>query len=71
MRKWKTANPLKINDRIRERAKLTQPKQKAKSIKKVDQDFEATMARAFPEHLRGSVSGCCDSMESGHGIAGE
>jgi len=34
---------------------------------KADADFEATMSRAFPEHLRGTISGCCDSMEDGHG----
>jgi hypothetical protein len=28
---------------------------------------EEMMDRAFPPHLRGSISGCCDSMEDGHG----
>lgn len=29
--------------------------------------FESTMDKAFPSHLRGSISGCCDNMAEGHG----
>jgi hypothetical protein len=31
----------------------------------LEQDFEETMERAFPPHLRHTISGCCDSMDDG------
>jgi len=34
-----------------------------------EEDFDAMMERAFPGHLRGSISGCCDSMDDGHGAS--
>lgn len=70
MRKFKTANPIQISERLKQlvadrRVPLKQATQD--ELPPTEEDFEFTMSRAFPEHLRGSISGCCDSMQEGHG----
>ena len=71
MRKFKTAKPLSITEKLRKKIarsrKSTEgnPHPLPPTEKPSQEDFEAMMAKAFPEHLRGSISGCCDSMEDG------
>ena len=70
MRKFKPATPLKISDKLRNIARsvsASHPQTEARPAPPPEEDFEATMEKAFPAHLRGTISGCCDSMEDGHG----
>ncbi|MDQ8206229.1 hypothetical protein QEH52_01815 [Coraliomargarita sp. SDUM461003] len=69
MRKFKIAHPPQLSARLREKAaQAAQSKPRPQPAPAAEPDtFEATMARAFPPHLRGSISGCCDSMADGHG----
>ena len=70
MRKFKTAQPLVITKALRKKVAqvrpLTAPEPPQASTSTT---FEEIMDRAFPEHLHGSISGCCDSMEDGHGAS--
>lgn len=65
MKKFKVAKRPKLSDKLKRRAAKSMAEKKPKP--EPDPEFEKTMAAAFPEHLRGSISGCCDSMEDGHG----
>ena len=66
MRKFKIALPVSFSKKLKSQARA-QAKRNSPPPEPPGEDFEDTMKRAFPEHLRGSISGCCDSMQDGHG----